>query len=125
MKIYNSKPLKDLQEEFNKRFPYLKIEFFKTPHEEGLRSQEEDRLDPNLSIGAVREKSNVGFMSMDGKMQVGFFEKTFEDSFGLNVQVYRKSHGKWLQTWVSDVWTLEEQNNRGRILGDIDDALAS
>ncbi len=125
MKIYNTKRLKDLQKEFNNRFPYLKIEFFKTPHEEGVRSKEEDRLDPNLSIGAVREKPNIGFMSMDGEMQVGFFEKTFAHSFGLNVQVYRKSHGKWLQTWVSDVWTLEEQNNRGKILGDIDDALAS
>jgi hypothetical protein len=50
-------------------------------------------------------------------MKVGAFEQLFHESFGLNVQVFRKSYGKWLQTWATDVWSLKEQNQRGQILG--------
>ncbi|MFK7773125.1 MAG: hypothetical protein AB8F94_13340 [Saprospiraceae bacterium] len=118
MKINNSKQLKDLQKEFNQVFPYLKIEFFPKPHSEGNGSSETDILDTELTVGEIRNNAIDGFIPMDGTIPVGIFEKLFHDNFGLFVQVYRKSHGKWLQTWVTDVWTLEEQNNRGKILGD-------
>ncbi len=49
-------------------------------------------------------------MSLDKTMSIGDFEQLFKEKFDLNVQVYRISHSKWLQTWVTDVWTLEEQN---------------
>ena len=118
MKIYNSKQLKTLQKEFNQRFPFLKIEFFANPHEYGASSKETDRLNTELTVGEVRKMESVGKVTMDGNLPVGIFEKILEDRFGLYVQVYRKSYGKWLQTWVTDIWTLEEQNNRGKILGE-------
>jgi hypothetical protein len=124
MKIYNAKLLKDLQTEFNQAFPYLKIEFFSKPHEDGNGSNEADILDSELTVGEVRDNDVNGFIPIDGKIPVGIFEKLFQTNFGLYVQVYRKSHGKWLQTWVTDIWTLEEQNNRGKILGDRDNLLA-
>ena len=117
MKIHNSKKLKDLQFEFQQAFPYLKIEFFNQPHSEGRGSEERDILNSELTVGEVRNNDTNGIMSLDGQIPVGTFEKLFEHNFGLFIQVYRKSHGKWLQTWVTDVWTLEEQNNRGKILG--------
>lgn len=116
MKIYNTKQLKTLQKEFNNRFPYLKIEFFKKAHEYGINSEENERLNPELTVGDVRKMENVGKLVMDGAIPVGVFEKMLEDRFGLFVQVYRNSYGKWLQTWVTDIWTLEEQNNRGEVL---------
>lgn len=118
MKIYNSKQLKTLQKEFNERFPYLKIEFFAKPHDYALTSKEAERLNTKLTVGEVRTMESVGKVTMDGSIPVGIFEKILEDRFGLFVQVYRKSYGKWLQTWVTDIWTLEEQNNRGKILGE-------
>ncbi len=124
MKINNSKQLKDLQKEFNQVFPYLKIEFFRKPHDEGNGSNEADILDIELTVEEVRDNNTEGFIPTDGAIPVGVFEKLFQDNFGLNVQVYRKSHGNWLQTWVTDVWTLEEQNNRGKILGNKDNLLA-
>lgn len=124
MKIYNAKQLKDLQIEFNQAFPFLKIEFFSKPHEDGNGSNEAYILDNELTVGEVRDKDVSGFIPIDGKIPVGIFEKLFQSNFDLYVQVYRKSHGKWLQTWVTDIWTLEEQNNRGKILGDKDNLLA-
>jgi len=116
MKIYNSKQLKILQKEFNNRFPFLKIEFFEKPHEYGVNSDESDQLDSELTVGEVRKMESVGKLTMDGTIPVGIFEKLMEDKFGLFIQVYRNSYGKWLQTWVTDIWTLEEQNNRGKVL---------
>ena len=123
MKINNSKQLNELQKEFNQVFPYLKIEFFSKPHEEGNGSNEADILDSKLTVGEVRNNDTDGFIPVDGEIPVGIFENLFKDNFGLYVQVYRKSHGKWLQTWVTDLWTLEEQNNRGKVLGDKDNLL--
>lgn len=125
MQIHNTKRLKELQEEFNNTFPYLKIEFFSEPHEEGEASDEKFLLKNQLTIGEIRSKNIAGFIPLNEDMPVGVFEKLFENSFDLNVQVYRKSHGKWLQTWASDVWTLGEQNRRGKILGELDGLLAS
>jgi|GEM_PF-256234 len=116
MKIYNSKQLKTLQKEFSDRFPFLKIEFFKNPHPYGVNSGEVEKLDAELTVGDVRKMENVGKLTMDGDLPVGVFEKILEERFGLFVQVYRNSYGKWLQTWVTDIWTLEEQNNRGKVL---------
>jgi hypothetical protein len=120
MKIYNSSHLKDLQKEFNQVFTYLKIEFFKTPYQEGEGSNEVDILNLELTVGEVNPTVKDGKIPLKGTMHVGEFEKLFDKHFGLSVQVYRKSHGKWLQTWVTDIWTLDEQNNRGKIMGDID-----
>ena len=123
MEIYNAKQLKDLQTEFNQAFPYLKIEFFSKPHDEGNGSNEIDILDAELAIGEVRDNDVSGFVPLNGKIPVGMFEELLKKNFGLYVQVYRKSHGKWLQTWVTDIWTLDEQNNRGKVLGDKDNLL--
>lgn len=60
----------------------------------------------------------IGKITMNGEISVGVFEKMLEDRFGLFIQVYRKSYGTWLQTWATDMWTLDEQNNRGKILGE-------
>jgi len=68
MKIYNSKKLKTLQKEFNETFPYLRIEFFKKPHEYGESTEETERLDTNLTVGEVRELETMGKVALDGKV---------------------------------------------------------
>ncbi len=123
MKIQGKRQLRNLQEDFNEVFPYLKIEFFKTPHSIGNDSDEKEILDVNLRISEVQEVSKKGEMLLDEEMSVGDFEEKMRNDFGLNIQVYRKEHGKWLQTWVTDSWTLEHQNNRSKVMGDKDDLL--
>ena len=119
MKITDSKKLKDLQDEFKSIFPYLKIEFFSSPHSLGMGSNEADILSTNLTVGEVRKNKKIGSIQLEGSMPVGVSEQLLQERFGLNVQVYRISHGKWLQTWVTDLWTLDEQNNRGKIMIDL------
>ena len=124
MKIQDNRQLKDLQADFKKEFPYLKIEFFREPHQHGIDSDENEKLDVNLRVGDIRSVKTSGEMPLDGNLTTSLFETSIADNFGLNVQVYRKEHGKWLQTWVTDIWTLEEQNNRSKVMGDMDNLLS-
>ena len=117
VEISDDKKLKDLQEEFNRQFPFLQLEFFANPHEDGKPSSKKDILKNDLLVGEVRDVHNSGHFTIDGDMKVGAFEQLFYQMFGLNVQIFRKSYGKWLQTWATDIWTLNEQNRRGQILG--------
>ncbi len=124
MKIFNEKKLEDLQKEFKTSFPYLKIEFFKAVHQTGMDTDEKEKLAVHLKVGEVRQTGKSAEWIPDGKIKVEEFERIMAKTFGLNVQVYRKEHGKWLQTWVTDIWTLEEQNNRSKVMGDKDNLLA-
>ncbi len=118
MKIANNRTLKDLQNDFQKAFPYLKIEFYKSSHHYGEETPKEQVLDPASTIGTVRTMDNYGILNLDENQQTSEFEKLLSKLYGLNVQVFRKSYGKWLQTWATDNWTLKEQNDRSAKMGD-------
>ena len=117
MKISGDTRLSEIRDMFQGRFPFLQLEFYSKPHAQGEKTPEQFRLDPNLMVRKACKNYRAGFLSLDEKMKVGTFEQIMYDMFGLNVQVYRKSYNEWLQTWSTDMWTLEEQNRRGRIMG--------
>ncbi len=117
MIIAKNKRLSDLQEEFKSQFPFLKILFFKEAHAKGVAS-DESLLLPDMKIGSFLPLLQEGEISLDAYQKVGDFEQEMANRFGLYVQVYRKSYKRWLQSWVTDVWTLHEHNRRGMILGD-------
>jgi hypothetical protein len=45
-------------------------------------------------------------------------EQLLWDAFGLSVQVFRKSGNLWLETTVTDQWSLAYQNEQGRELSE-------
>ena len=49
-------------------------------------------------------------------MTVTELERQFRELYGLHVLVFRKSGKVWLETTVTDGWTLAEQNNQGEAL---------
>ena len=118
MKIANDRKLKNLQEDFQKAFPYLKIEFYKSSHQYGEETPKEEVLSHDLLLSEVRTMDNYGILPLDGNQKTIEFEKLLTKLYGLNVQVFRKSYGKWLQTWATDNWTLQEQNDRSAKMGD-------
>jgi hypothetical protein len=113
MVITDNKKLRQIQIEFNKKFPYLKIEFYFKRHESGEGSPVKERIDPELTIGAVRSVHLEGDMNIDGHLKVGSFEQEFFEKYGLSVQVFRKSGNLWIQTTSTDDWTLAHQNRKG------------
>ncbi len=46
-------------------------------------------------------------------MSVDNLETYLEETFALHAQVFRKSGDIWLQTSVTDHWSLNDQNRNG------------
>jgi hypothetical protein len=113
MLIDNSKKIKDLQTEFHKDFPYLKLEFYKGAHQKGEASPARQQLDSEQLVGKVRSVQRAGHLLIREEMTVAELERLFVENFGLNAQVFRRSGTLWLQTSATDNWTLAEQNRKG------------
>jgi hypothetical protein len=114
--INDHRKLFAIQEEFASQFPFLKLGFFSKPvHVHGFASHKIIKH-PNKSIGECRTNQHSGSLIIMPQMTVSDLENQFRDKFGLSVQVFRCSGNAWLETSLTDDWTLEEQNNHGREL---------
>lgn len=114
--INDQRKLQAVQQEFNHLFPYLKIEFFRKPHRTSEASPRQWMLKGDATIGECRTVHHDGTLSITPGMTVSALEQCFRDQFGLSVQVFRKSSKVWLETTVTDGWTLEQQNREGLAL---------
>lgn len=108
-----------IQEEFNQAFPYLKLEFFSKPHTVGGGSAKKLIKHSSKTLGECRTIHNKGRMTISPEMTVAELEQRFGDVYGLGVQVFRKSGKVWLETTVTDAWTLEAQNSQGEALSKV------
>ena len=113
MTIHDMRTLKDIQQAFHEKFPYLQIQFFATQHQTGEASPMHGKLDSSKTIGEVRTVHSRGDLSINANQKISTLEKNFAEQFGLNVQVFRKSGNLWLQTSKTDHWTLAEANRKG------------
>lgn len=120
MVISDNKRISEIQAEFQKKFPYLKLEFYLTPHKEGEVTANAALIDPAKTIAEVRSVHSEGELSINGHLKVSTLEANFREQYGLNVQVFRRSRKIWLQTTATDEWTLSEQNNVGEETGQFD-----
>lgn len=112
IEITNDKKLMEINEEFQRRFPFLKLAFFSSLHGEGELSKKDDQVDMREPIGTFA-KGEIDW-KIDGLMVCGDLEKTFQEKTNLAVQVMRKSGNIWLQTSRTDYLTLAEQNAKAR-----------
>lgn len=117
--INDHRKISAIQEEFNTVFPYLKIEFFSKPHKQGGASAKKLIKHGSKTLGECRTIHTKGHISITPKMTVVDLEQRFGDVYGLGVQVFRKSGKVWLETTVTDGWTLEEQNSQGESLSKV------
>lgn len=118
MKLHvdDKRNISEIQEEFNSVFPYLKIEFFKKPHETGEASPLNEMLPSDSSLGKWRTIHNEGDLVISADTTVDAVETMFQEKFGVSAQVFRKSGAVWLETSATDSWTLKEQNEQGEFM---------
>jgi len=105
--------ISQVQKEFNTAFPYLKLEFF---HNKSRRTSfSASQIVSSLKkIGDIQLVVKDGNISIDGNMKVSELEKILLDEFSLAAQVFRKSGNLWLETTITDSWTLQQQNTHGQ-----------
>jgi hypothetical protein len=117
--INDNRTLSEIQEEFNRHFPFLKLEFFSRSHKTGAVTAKRFLKPNNKTIGESRSIHNEGKLIIDKQMTVGDLEQQFKEMYGLNVQLFRKSGNTWLETSVTDSWSLQKQNDQGEALSTI------
>ena len=114
--IASHKSINDIQLDFNRQYPYLKVEFYRGNVSSTVVVKRE-HLQSSLVIkkaGLIRN----GTIEINDFMKVGELEKIFSVEFGLSAQVSRKSGILWLETTMTDNWTLKQQNDHGKELSE-------
>lgn len=111
----STRTINDIQQDFNAAYPFLKIEFYPAAGKSGAALKQ--RLDKTalLQIAGNRREGEV---EITDSMTVGQLEKIFRDRFGIIAQVSRKSGTLWLETTMTDNWTLRQQNDHGKELSE-------
>lgn len=105
-----------LQEEFNHVFPYLKIVFFSVANRQGEPVINRFTNETNRALGGYRVAHSDEQIVITPDTTVASLEEKFNKIYGLGTQILRKSGKTWLETTVTDAWTLEEQNMQGESL---------
>lgn len=111
MTIYPNIKLSQVQKEFNQEFPFLRLEFFKHLHSPHQASPKKDLLKQDLTLKAKKQIEEP--VHITENMPVSDLENLFSDLFGISAQVFRKSGRAWLETTLTDDWTLKRQNDEG------------
>jgi hypothetical protein len=112
LNISPTRLITDVQKEFNTEFPFLKLEFFKKNH---WSVPMQKRIASGRQMLSEIQWPLVGAdVEIKEDMKVNDLEKIFKKDLGLNVQVFRKSGNLWLETTMTDNWTLAMQNVHGK-----------
>jgi len=106
--------ISDLQKDFNNAFPFLKIEFFQNRNLKIPAFTFQQILPHNRRIVEGQAAITDGDIEVTPEMKVKDLEKIFKDQFSLLAQVFRRSGNIWLETTMTDDWTLKQQNEHGR-----------
>jgi len=111
--IASNRLISEVQNEFNKVFPFLKLEFFNNKSFARSSFSASQLIPRSRKIGDGQLTITDGNINIPGEMKVMELEKLLKEQFGLAAQVFRKSGNLWLETTMTDSWTLEQQNKHG------------
>ena len=113
--ISGEKLIKDLRQEFSIAYPYLQLEFFSNDGVRKTRYAAFKKIDHEKALrDAGIQKNHQGYIEIKDSTTVLELESILMDKFGLSAQVFRKSGNIWLETTMTDDWTLKQQNDHGR-----------
>jgi hypothetical protein len=112
--INDNTRLSEIQEVFANFYPYLRIRFFREGHKRYESSPETEELDPQQTIGELKQTHTSGLLEMQPSSTIASVENEFLRRFSLSVQIYQKQGENWLQTTGVDSFTLKEANELGR-----------
>jgi hypothetical protein len=113
IKIEAGKTFGKVQEEFTQTFPYLKIDFVST----GIHSEE---LCLTKENGQNKVADKITYIILTDNTTVKEMVYHFKDLFNLSVKVQRKSDSHWVETMLTENWTLTKQHLEGKNLADFD-----
>ena len=95
IEVMKNKTIADLQDDFNQLYPFLRLDFYKSIKGR-VGSFLKQKLNKTVLLyNAGNQKE--GKLEITDFMTVEQLEKTFQNRFGMAVQVSRKSGSVWLE----------------------------
>ncbi len=116
--INNNRKIFSIQEEFNQEFPYLKLDFYAKSNRHGGPASEKIVEKSSKTIGDCRTNHENGIINISPNMTVAELEGMFNNMYGLKINISRKAGKSWIETNITNNWTLEKQNEQGKILSE-------
>jgi len=112
LRIESGTTVEGVQKQFSAFYPFLKLQFFKSLQEENQYINKKGKAHPELPGKKLRPMDNRVCLSVAYHTTVAELLENFMQ-VGLLAQVCRKSGSLWVETSLTDDWTLERQNNEG------------
>ena len=115
IQITRNRSILEVQQDFNRQYPFLKLEFYKNNASDTRLKRQHILSSVPVSHAGLTRNGNI---ELNDLMTVGQLENIFRTEFGLSAQVSRKSGTLWLETTMTDGWTLKQQNDHGKELSE-------
>jgi len=112
--LFPTRLISEVQKEFAALFPFLKLEFFSSKAKGQIRSTVFQIISNNKRISDCQSATADEILEFEEEMKVAELENQLKSRFHLNAQVFRRSGNTWLQTTMTDNWTLQKQNEHGK-----------
>jgi hypothetical protein len=106
--------ISEIQQEFNRKFNFLKLEFFTRRGFVNSDYSSTQIAPSNRRIGDIQQVITEGEIEIEGEMKVKELEQRLKEEFSVAAQVFRRSGNLWLETTMTDNWTLNQQNKHGK-----------
>lgn len=116
IEIHDTNSISSVQQAFNSMFPYLKIEFFTNLKSVSGRFQRKVIEKYIQTFGEHKKTDSFDSIVISPEMTIADLDQQLQTAFGMSVKLYRYSGRLWLETSVTDSWTLEQQNKEGEAL---------
>lgn len=116
--IARQRLIKEVQDEFTRTYPFLKIDFTRGKDGRINRSAPPSEVPSSVSgdeevVRDVAQKLLWKELGLCDDMKINEVEVLLQYQFGLPAQVLRKSGNLWLETRMTQHWTLRQQNEHG------------
>lgn len=112
IKIDSGSLVSDIQRQFTARYPYLKIQFHKK-YNYYKRAAREEPAAPNELFRNLGSLNKTGIVDINNTRTIADVENEFKKEYGVNAEILRQSGTLWIETSLTDDWSLEKQNREG------------
>lgn len=113
IKLNKAGTIDEFQHSFGLSYPFLKIEFYNKSAV--LSDPKNSKIQASKTTFQKIGLQKEGAIELTDELTVGNLEKKLFDEFGIKSQVFRKGGtGLWLETSMTNDWSLAKQNEYGR-----------
>ncbi|MBC8047225.1 MAG: hypothetical protein H7Y00_10545 [Fimbriimonadaceae bacterium] len=112
LRISSNSTIRDVQNDLEQQFPFLKFEFCKNMESES-KNERPEMLSPALKLSAfVNGRENI-YINLNEDKKVFELKNDFKN-IGLAIVIYRISGNVWVKTSLTEDWSLQMQNTAGK-----------